>query len=1571
MKTDRRLRRRGRAYLAAGLSAVFVALLATDTHAHGKRQTTCLSLDGTNSHSCWKKRTDAELELVIGGSGAPFEPPVVCGIVVDTPGVARSVLRGRGPGPCGKLRRDALVATFNIRRSLLVGDGLLGSDAAECFGIDDFRIVLRCGDRFIPDESTPDPDDALAVDETTPIEDLLALSLELCDLSGCPGNMKEPCSKTIHRLSRILYKFNKSRKNKDMCPVCPDDETPPVLSCPVGTVEIECQGPKGAPIDYEVTATDNCDPSPKVVCFPPPGTVLPIGAVKTVVCAATDLNHEDDDDDDDDRGPHIGHHDDDDDDDDRNISRCKFSVAVVDTTAPRLNCPSEPIVVNCVRPGDGGAVVDYPQPTATDVCDDSVDVVCDPPSGSFFPLGTTTVTCTAADGHNNVSTCTFEVVVVEDPGVQLICSPDIVTECRGPEGAVVEYPLPMVSSLCQSPPAPICEPPSGSVFPLGDTVVTCSTTDDDGNRVECQFTVSVVDTQSPMIVCPDDVTVECATPAGTPVSFSVSASDLCDPDPIVVCDPPSGSVFPPGSTVVACMAMDESGNTRTCEFTVNVVDTTPPTISCPAGPVRADCDVVDPFPGAVVNFPDPLVEDLCDADVSFSCEPPSGSLFPIGETTVRCVAKDASGNTAECSFIVEVVDVTPPMLVCLEDIVVECDGPEGRVVEYSTPRVADACDEFPALVCDPPSGSLFPIGDTVVTCTATDFSGNSITCSFNVIVEDNTPPSISCPADIVVECESPAGTIVDFTAIASDTCDPNPVVECNPAPGSTFPPGQTVVRCSATDFSGNETTCEFTVNVVDTTPPELSCPEEPIVAECTGPEGAAVTLNVGAIDACQDTVEVTCDPPSGSVFPIGTTIVTCTATDASGNSSQCQLAVIVADTTPPTIACPVDVMAIECDENLLGVIQYPLPNVSDVCDPDPVVTCNPPQGALLPIGIHTITCTATDDAGNTATCQFELEVVDTVPPQLTCTTDIIRECAGPDGAEVVYEQPTVSDSCNPAPNLACLPGSGSLFPLGTSTVTCTADDQNGNLVDCRFVVQVIDNTPPLIQCPGDISALCTSAEGAVVNFAPVVVDTCDPNPVVACDPPSGSVFPIGETTVTCTATDWENNVAECTFTVVVRDDTPPAIACLPDFELECGEGGTAVVDFPLPIPQDNCDPAPQIRCDPPPGTPLEPGPHVITCTATDTAGNESSCQFTVTVVDTTAPELICPPDMTVECESFEGTVVNYDLPMANDACDGERPVECVPPSGSTFALGSTEVICTSTDSRGNEIQCSFVITVVDTTPPVVQCPEMVEVEAESSAGAMVDFRSLITITDDCDPDPQLDEDPISGSMFPVGDSQVTCRGRDAEGNETTTTFTVRVQDTTPPELVCPPDIFDLECTTNGTSPHKPPGWPPGNQPEPNECTVVLQYELPIATDNIDGAVQVTCDPPPGTKIMLGSHTVVCQARDAAGNETVCTFDVNVVVGIRAFIRGDANGDSKCDIGDPIYLINWMFLGNQSPTCMDAGDCNDDGHVDLGDVVFDLNFVFSGGRRPPDPYLPLCGLDPTEDDLDCEGFLPCE
>jgi hypothetical protein len=295
----------------------------------------------------------------------------------------------------------------------------------------------------------------------------------------------------------------------------------------------------------------------------------------------------------------------------------------------------------------------------------------------------------------------------------------------------------------------------------------------------------------------------------------------------------------------------------------------------------------------------------------------------------------------------------------------------------------------------------------------------------------------------------------------------------------------------------------------------------------------------------------------------------------------------------------------------------------------------------------------------------------------------------------------------------CVPASGSTFPLGMTTVTCTASDAAGNTSHATFHVTVQDTTPPTISGATNITVTTPNPAGTAVTFNPVATDLVDGPVPVVCAPPSGSTFTIGTTPVNCTATDSHGNTATASFTVTVNlgtgDTTPPVISGLPaNKTLEAT--GPYGVHFTFNITVKDPDDAGTFQCT---GGPIMSyafpvvngnvysytvtaplGIDTITCNATDSHGNNATPgSFVLTVHDTTPP-VITVHNVTALATSLTGANVSYPAPTATDLVSGTVPVTCTPPSGSFFPNGIDTVNCTATDGAGNVAHKSFVVVVL-------------------------------------------------------------------------------------------------------------------------------------------------------------------------------------------------------------------------------------------------------------------------------------
>src|SRR5260221_7657922 len=285
---------------------------------------------------------------------------------------------------------------------------------------------------------------------------------------------------------------------------------------------------------------------------------------------------------------------------------------------------------------------------------------------------------------------------------------------------------------------------------------------------------------------------------------------------------------------------------------------------------------------------------------------------------------------------------------------------------------------------------------------------------------------------------------------------------------------------------------------------------------------------------------------------------------------------------------------------------------------------------------------------------------------------------------------------------------------GTVSVTVIATDV-GNVVrtigPATFTVQpLVVNLPPLLSIPEVVVAEATSTSGAVVSYSASAFSFVDPMATLSCSPASGIQYPLGPTTVTCTASDSIGSTTG-TFTVFVGDTTPPVVTVPADIVTN-----NPVVTYTASA-VDNLDGPITPICSPASGSTFPNGTTVVTCRAVDLHANQGSASFRVTV-GTTPPSLGLPANITVSGQNQNGAVVNYTV-----TTDANATVVCMPPSGSTFGYGLTTVNCTATNTGGGVTTGSFTVDVLggDTTPPVLTLPSDISVEATGPTGATVNF----------------------------------------------------------------------------------------------------------------------------------------------------------------------------------------------------------------------------------------------------------
>ena len=546
---------------------------------------------------------------------------------------------------------------------------------------------------------------------------------------------------------------------------------------------------------------------------------------------------------------------------------------------------------------------------------------------------------------------------------------------------------------------------------------------------------------------------------------------------------------------------------------MTVEDTTAPVVTAPAA-VTAEAAGAE----TAVEIGSATAVDLVDGAVAVSSDAPAS--YPVGTTVVTWTATDAAGNTGSATQNVTVEDTTAPVVTAPAAVTAEAAGAE-TAVEIGSATAVDLVDGAVAVSSDAPAS--YPVGTTVVTWTATDAAGNTATATQNVTVEDTTAPVVTAPAAVTAEAAGAETAVEIGSATAVDLVD-GAVAVSSDAPAS-YPVGTTVVTWTATDAAGNTGSATQNVTVEDTTAPVVTAPAN-VSAEATAAE---TSLDIGTATATDEVgvVSITSDAPAS--YPVGTTVVTWTATDAAGNTATAMQNVTVADTTAPVVTAPADVSAEAAGEQTAVEI-----GTATATDEVGVVSITSDAPATYPVGTTVVTWTATDAAGNTATAMQNVTVADTTAPVVTAPANVSAEAAGEQTA-VEIGTATATDEVGVVSITSDAPAT---YPVGTTVVTWTATDAAGNTATATQNVTVEDTTAPVVTCPNDITVRVNTpaSDPDVAQFLENVTafDLVDQNVVITNNVPSVFSLPPNSHQVTFTATDNFGNQSTCDATVSVQ-----------------------------------------------------------------------------------------------------------------------------------------------------------------------------------------------------------------------------------------------------------------------------------------------------------------------------------------------------------------------------------------------------------------------------------------------------
>ena len=561
---------------------------------------------------------------------------------------------------------------------------------------------------------------------------------------------------------------------------------------------------------------------------------------------------------------------------------------------------------------------------------------------------------------------------------------------------------------------------------------------------------------------------------------------------------------------------------------------------------------------------DPVLSYSWTSNPSGTTGMTSGITVNPATTTIYIVeVTDGNGFTASDNLTVNVnpiptVTIPADKTYCINETTapISLSGtPSGVVYDISGGTaigLADQTDvtQIPSFITITGNATVF------VTPKANGCTGTTQT--FTITVEDVIQPVVSnCPADIYqgVTSGSCDATVSWTPPSATDNCTSSGNLSwtSNHSPGETFPVGTTSVSYTVTDEAGLQSTCSFDVIITDDEAPVVNCPSNITATTDAGSCNGTVSVIANVVDNCSG-VTVTNDFNSGGAdasgsYPLGTTTVTFTATDAAGNSSGCSVDVTIQDNEDPVVSCPVNITqgvdAGTCEATITNFIA----TFSDNCTGGSISNSFNTNGAdasgTYPVGTTNVTFSATDAAGNTsAPCSATITVVDDETPVKPTLSPIFETCSV---TLADHPAPTTTDNCD-----GTITGTTTTsFPItaqGLTTIVWTFTDSNGNHVTANQQVSIEDDESPkwddLTFFTSTLNLSCVDDTTVAGTGIPTATDNCSSVTTSYTTSVTSQGCP-GRYSIsrTWTATDATGNKNTKVQTIYVNDTEDPVLIC--------------------------------------------------------------------------------------------------------------------------------------------------------------------------------------------------------------------------------------------------------------------------------------------------------------------------------------------------------------------------------------------------------------------------------------------
>ncbi len=962
-------------------------------------------------------------------------------------------------------------------------------------------------------------------------------------------------------------------------------------------------------------------------------------------------------------------------------------LSILDTDAPKIiACPKDTLI----KTDKCFADYAWTAPSVVDFCSAIKDTLTNAPGNAVARVNAgskpTTFFYQYRDKFDNKNRCEFKVTVLDTIKPKInncivtdtlqLATSDILGVC----GAIFNG-FPSQPTIIES-----CAYTRTENYQIGSTVQVglskyiITVKDTSGNKATCERFVNVTDRTGPAFeigyfASPTKIVYAAADKCGANFTWiDPKATDACGGTVTVTADKTNGSFFPVSNvaTKITFTATDEKGNKTIEILNVIVIDTIPAKfVNCPTQPVNLysnlDCEAI--YVAPTIQYTDNCA--LTPQNATLLTPAPANNIY-----TKSTELFYGAPQGATCKVTINVQDTLKPLIDCpISPITGKTSAGNCFKVFPLLPPPINLSDNCGAATFTSSATQIqYPVGTTTITYTAKDVAGNTKTCSFNVIITDETKPILSnCPsADVTVKADldksTAAATWVEPTA--TDNCGNGKVkITSNYANNATFAIGKTVVTYTAKDSSNNSVNCAFNVIVIDDQKPKfVACPSSPISQSAA--TNCEYTFSLLKSIAVNDNHKITFRDSTGTrpngKYAIGSYPITYIAKDSTGNDATCAFTLQIIDkAAPKKLTCPAPAdntflaQAGACDFTLTSISQLKFPTFKDDCDAslkydtlhwsNNIWTKGLPPNLVFKAGETQLAVIAKDAAMNSDTCFFNVVVTGNVKPSIAaadcgvgnitakatgCTTTLATPYTSP---AVVFSPCSAKDTAgyNFAPNKA--------FAIGKHTIVYTAKDKNNNTATCSFTVTIEDKDAPTITFKKDtIVVVGTECFQTAIWDAPTVKDLpCDTIPVKFTPTISFGVFQAGISTMEYKATDKSGNTSTKNLYIqVIENQNPTFVKCPKNVEVS--------IDGMILADPDN----------------------ILDNTLTATNGKCDSIKlaYKITAFEAT--------------DNCDGNVTNFIF-----------PTQYLPNKANNYALGENKISVTAQDKSKNKGVCEFKIIV--------------------------------------------------------------------------------------------------------------------------------------------------------------------------------------------------------------------------------------------------------------------------------------